>query len=97
LLTGVALGLGGVVSVGVVTGLGGALTEGAAALVFQQANRAKSDAQANLAAIAEAAERDDSRQMALIYAARISDGALRDSTNADLARQSITQLGVPDS
>src|SRR6478609_9675489 len=65
--------------VGTVTAIGGVLAEAAAALVFNQANRAKSDAQANLAAIARAAERDENNLMAYIYASRIQDLAMRDA------------------
>ncbi len=63
------------------------MAEGAAALIFNQSNRAKADAQSNLTAIAEAGERDQNRQMALMHASKVEDPELRDSTNADLARQ----------
>jgi hypothetical protein len=89
LLVGVGLGLGGLVEIGTVTGAGGILVEGAAGLIFNQANKAKSDAQTNLAAIALAQERDENRQMALIYSSRIADPQLRDTTNVELARKSL--------
>lgn len=87
LATGVAIAMADRLEVGTVTALGGVLAEAAAALVFNQANRAKSDAQANLAAIALAAERDENNLMAYIYASRIQDAATRDATHAALARE----------
>ncbi|MGH2549967.1 MAG: TRADD-N-associated membrane domain-containing protein [Thermomicrobiales bacterium] len=92
LMVGVGLGVGGLVEIGAVTGAGGVLVEGAAGLIFNQANKAKADAQANLAAIALAQERDENRQMALIYSSRITDPALRDSTNVELARKSLESI-----
>ena len=87
LATGVGIAISDRLQVGTVTALGGVLAEAAAALVFNQANRAKSDAQANLAAIALAAERDENNLMAYIYASRIQDLAMRDATHAALARE----------
>ena len=87
LATGVGIAMADRLEVGTVTALGGVLAEAAAALVFNQANRAKSDAQANLAAIALAAERDENNLMAYIYASRIQDAATRDATHAALARE----------
>jgi hypothetical protein len=87
LATGVGIAMADRLEVGTVTALGGVLAEAAAALVFNQANRAKSDAQANLAAIALAAERDENNLMAYIYASRIQDVATRDATHAALARE----------
>jgi hypothetical protein len=87
LATGVGIAMADRLDVGTVTALGGVLAEAAAALVFNQANRAKSDAQANLAAIALAAERDENNLMAYIYASRIQDLAMRDATHAALARE----------
>jgi hypothetical protein len=87
LATGVGIAMADRIEVGTVTALGGVLAEAAAALVFNQANRAKSDAQANLAAIALAAERDENNLMAYIYASRIQDAATRDATHAALARE----------
>jgi hypothetical protein len=87
LATGVGIAMADRLEVGTVTALGGVLAEAAAALVFNQANRAKSDAQANLAAIALAAERDENNLMAYIYASRIQDLAMRDATHAALARE----------
>ena len=87
LATGVGIAMADRLEVGTVTALGGVLAEAAAALVFSQANRAKSDAQANLAAIALAAERDENNLMAYIYASRIQDVATRDATHAALARE----------
>ena len=52
LVTGVILALFGHVQIGTVTGAGGVLVEGAAGLIFNQANKAKSDAQSNLTSIA---------------------------------------------
>jgi hypothetical protein len=89
LVIGVALAITEHLAVGVVTGVGGILTDAAAALVFRQANPAKSDAQTNLSAIAGAAERDENNLMAYIYASRIQDTSVRDATNAALARQLI--------
>ncbi|OBY30894.1 hypothetical protein ACT18_14945 [Mycolicibacter kumamotonensis] len=89
IVTGVGLAFGGLAQVGTVTGVAGLLTDGAAGLIFNQANKAKSDAQSNLAAIALAQERDENRQMALIYSSRITDPQLRDSTNVELARKSL--------
>ena len=87
LTVGVGIAMADRLEVGTVTALGGVLAEAAAALVFNQANRAKSDAQANLAAIALAAERDENNLMAYIYASRIQDLAMRDATHAALARE----------
>jgi hypothetical protein len=87
LATGVGIAMADRLEVGTVTALGGVLAEAAAALVFNQANRAKSDAQANLAAIALAAERDENNLMAYIYASRIQDVTTRDATHAALARE----------
>jgi len=87
LATGVGIAMADRLEVGTVTALGGVLAEAAAALVFSQANRAKSDAPANLAAIALAAERDENNLMAYIYASRIQDVATRDATHAALARE----------
>ncbi|MBB3753799.1 hypothetical protein FHT44_006321 [Mycolicibacterium sp. BK634] len=86
LLTGVGLALANKVDVGVVTGVGGGISEAAAALVFSQANRAKSDAQANLAALIAATETDEKRQMAYLFAAQITDACTRDATFGELAR-----------
>jgi hypothetical protein len=87
LAAGVGIAMADLLGLGAVTALGGVLAEAAAAMVFSQANRAKSDAQANLAAIARAAERDENNLMAYIYAARIQDVSMRDATNAALARE----------
>ena len=87
LAAGVGIAMADRLEVGTVTAMGGVLAEAAAALVFNQANRAKSDAQANLAAIALAAERDENNLMAYIYASRIQDLAMRDATHAALARE----------
>ena len=87
LAVGVGLAIADRLEVGTVTAIGGVLAEAAAALVFNQANRAKSDAQANLAAIAVAAERDENNLMAYIYASQIQDLAIRDATHAALARE----------
>jgi hypothetical protein len=87
LAVGVGLAIADRLEVGTVTAIGGVLAEAAAALVFNQANRAKSDAQANLAAIAAAAERDENNLMAYIYASQIQDLAIRDATHAALARE----------
>jgi len=87
LAVGVGIAMADRLEVGTVTAIGGVLAEAAAALVFNQANRAKSDAQANLAAIARAAERDENNLMAYIYASRIQDLAMRDATHAALARE----------
>ena len=87
LAVGVGIAMADRLEVGTVTAFGGVLAEAAAALVFNQANRAKSDAQANLAAIALAAERDENNLMAYIYASRIQDLAMRDATHAALARE----------
>ncbi|WP_425436315.1 TRADD-N-associated membrane domain-containing protein [Mycobacterium terramassiliense] len=95
LMAGVALALADSVQVGTVTSLGGLLTDGAAALIFNQANRAKSDAQSNLKTIAHAAERDESNLMAFILASRIDDDGIRDATHADLARQLIIATSAP--
>jgi hypothetical protein len=90
LLVGLAVGLAGHAALGTVTGLGGLLINGTAALVLSQANRAKSDAQANLSAITQAAERDENRQMALIYASRVGEVYNeRNAVNGDLARLSL--------
>jgi hypothetical protein len=94
IVTGVGLAMAKILEVATLTGLGGLLAEGAAALIFNQSNRAKSDAQANLAAIAQAAERDDNRKMALILASKVEDASLRDITNADLARLYLSLLGT---
>jgi hypothetical protein len=90
LLVGLAVGLAGHVAVGTVTGLGGLLIDGAAALIFKQANRAKSDAQTNLSAITQAAERDENRQMALIYASRVDRDYERNAVNRELAQLPLT-------
>jgi hypothetical protein len=95
----VGIAMAELLGVGAVTALGGVLAEAAAAMVFNQANRAKSDAQANLAAIARAAERDENNLMAYIYASRIQDVSMRDATNAALAREmagSTQQCATPD-
>jgi hypothetical protein len=99
LAAGVGIAMAELLGVGAVTALGGVLAEAAAAMVFNQANRAKSDAQANLAAIARAAERDENNLMAYIYASRIQDVSMRDATNAALAREmagSTQQCATPD-
>ncbi|WP_157746209.1 TRADD-N-associated membrane domain-containing protein [Mycobacterium marseillense] len=96
IITGTALALGKAVEIGTATGVAGLLGEAASALVFTQSNRAKSDAQNNLTAIAHAAERDENRQMALIYASKVEDRELRDATNAELARQYLALLNGTD-
>lgn len=94
MVTGAALAMAKLVEVAVLTGIGALLAEAAAALIFTQSNRAKSDAQANLTAIGQAAERDENRQMVLIYSWQVKDPALRDSMNAELARQYLALLGA---
>ncbi len=99
LAVGVGFAMAHLLEVGAVTALGGVLAEAAAALVFNQANRAKSDAQANLAAIALAAERDENNLMAYIYASRIQEVSMRDATHAALARKmagSSDDLATPE-
>lgn len=92
LITGAGLALAEVVEVGTLTALGGVLAEGAAALIFNQSGKAKADAQKNLTAIEDAEERDENRQMALIYAWQIEDPVLRDSTNAEMAQKYLSLL-----
>lgn len=92
IFTGAALAIAKFLEVGTLSGVAGLLAEAGSALIFNQSSKAKADAQANLTAIAQAAERDENRQMAYIYASKVEDAALRDSTNAELARQYLSLL-----
>jgi hypothetical protein len=90
---GVGLALVERVPVGTVTIIGGVLTDVAATLVFAQANRAKSDAQANLSAIAMAIEQDEKYLMAYMCVSQIHESSVRDATHAMLARQLVGGSG----
>jgi TRADD-N domain-containing protein len=89
LAAGVALALTGMASAGTVTALGGVVANAAGAMVFNQANRAKQDAQANLVAVARSTEIDEANLLAFVCTGRIADQAVRDTTNAALARKLI--------
>jgi hypothetical protein len=89
LIVGVALAFASLVEPGVITGVGGVLAEGAAALIFRQAAASKKDSQNNLVEMSQTGEREDNRQMALIYVSRIEDQNLRDQTVSGLARHSM--------
>lgn len=89
LAAGVALALAGMTSAGTVTALGGVVANAASAMVFTQANRAKQDAQSNLVAIARSTEHDEANLLAFLCMSRIYDQAVRDTTNAALARKLI--------
>jgi hypothetical protein len=89
LAAGVALALAGMTSAGTVTGLGGVIANAAGAMVFNQANRAKQDAQANLVAVARSTEIDQANLLAFLCTSRIYDQSVRDTTNAALARKLI--------
>jgi hypothetical protein len=89
LAAGVGVAFAGMTSAGTVTALGGVVANAAGAMVFNQANRAKQDAQANLVAIARSTEADQATLLAFLCMSRICDQAVRDTTNAALARKLI--------
>ncbi len=93
LSAGIGLALVGSIPVGTVSIIGGVLADVAATLVFRQANRAKSDAQANLSDIARAIEQDEKYLMAYKCLSQIQDSSVRDATHAIVARQLIGVLG----
>jgi hypothetical protein len=92
LVAGVGLAFDAKVPVATVTGAGGILTGAAAALLFKQADRAKTDAQANLSTISDATQRDENMLSASFYASLIKD---RDgSSGRDLTYRRLAELSL---
>ncbi|MGU3586060.1 TRADD-N-associated membrane domain-containing protein [Rhodococcus sp. C26F] len=89
MIVGVVMVYGGSLDSGILAAVVGAVVEGAAALVFSQARKAKGDSQQNLQLLADTVQQDNNRESALLLVALIEDPAERDRALADLARQAM--------